>query len=68
VGVITYLLVSRNPIDWKLAPYIIVGAVLSVPLSAKSVKLISTKKLKLAIAILTIALGTLTIVKTLAKA
>jgi len=68
VGVIAYLLISRNPVDWKLAPYIIVGAVLSVPLSAKSVKLISTKKLKLAIAILTIALGALTIIKTMAKA
>jgi len=68
VGVITYLLVSRNPVDWRLAPYIIIGAVLSVPLSAKSVKLISTKKLKFAIAILTIALGALTIVRTLAKA
>jgi len=65
VGVITYTLVSKNPIDWKLAPWIIAGAVLSVPLSAKSVKIISTKKLKLAIAVLTLILGTVTIVKTL---
>ena len=65
VGVITYILVSKNPIDWKLAPFIITGAVLSVPLSAKSVKLISEKKLKLAIALLTIALGVLTIIKTI---
>ena len=68
VGVIAYLLISKNPVDWKLAPFIIIGAVLSVPLSAKSVKLISTKKLKLAIALLTIALGTLTIVKTVKAA
>lgn len=67
VGVIAYVFVSKNPIDWTLAPYIIVGAVLSVPLSAKSVKVISTKKLKLAIAILTIILGALTIVKTITK-
>jgi uncharacterized membrane protein YfcA len=65
VGVITYILVSKNSVDWKLAPWIVVGAVLSVPLSAKSVKMIGTKKLKLAIAVLTIALGILTIVKTL---
>ena len=65
VGVIAYVLVSTNPIDWSLAPYIVIGAVLSVPFSAKSVKVISTKKLKLAIAILTIALGILTIVKTI---
>lgn len=65
VGVIAYVLISKNPVDWKLAPYIIVGAVLSVPLCAKSVKWISTKKLKLAIALLTIALGILTIAKTI---
>ena len=64
VGVITYILVSGNLVDWKLAPWIIAGAVFSVPLSAKSVKLISTKKLKLAIAVLTIILGTVTILKT----
>lgn len=63
VGVITYALVSTNPVDWSLSPYIVIGAVLSVPFSAKSVKIISTEKLKLAIAILTIALGILTIVK-----
>ena len=64
VGVVAYTLISKNPIDWKLAPYIVIGAVLSVPLSAKSVKLISTRNLKLAIALLTIALGMLTIIKT----
>ena len=65
VGVITYILVSKNFVDWKLAPWIIVGAVLSVPLSAKSVKIIGTKGLKLAVAILSIILGTVTIIKTL---
>jgi uncharacterized membrane protein YfcA len=64
VGVISYVLISKDPLDWKLAPYIIVGAVLSVPLSAKSVKRISARKLKLAIAVLTIILGTFTIYKT----
>jgi len=65
VGVITYILVSKNLVDWRLAPWIVAGAVFSVPLSAKSVKIISTRKLKLAIAILTIILGTVTIIKTL---
>ena len=64
-GVVTYILVSNNVIDWKLAPWMVIGAVFSVPLSAKSVKIISTRKLKLAIAILTIILGTVTIIKTL---
>lgn len=65
VGVITYILVSGNLVDWKLAPWIIAGAVFSVPLCAKSVKIISAKKLKLAIAVLTIILGTVTILKTI---
>jgi len=64
VGVITYILVSGNLVDWKLAPWIIAGAVFSVPLCAKSVKIISAKKLKLAIAVLTIILGTVTIMRT----
>ena len=65
VGVIAYLLISKNPLDWRLAPWVIIGAVLSVPLSAKSVKLMSERKLKFAIAILTIVLGAFTLIKTL---
>ena len=65
VGVIAYILISTNPVDWKLAPWITAGAVLSVPLSAKSVKIISTKKLKLAIAVLTVILGAVTIIRTI---
>ncbi len=68
VGVLAYTLISKNPLDWKLAPFIVIGAVLSVPLSAKSVKLVNEKKLKLAIALLTITLGTLTIIKTVRSA
>jgi uncharacterized membrane protein YfcA len=66
VGVITYMLVA-DMISWRLAPYIVVGAVLSVPLSAKSVKRLNTKHLKLIIAIVTILLGFLTICKTLSS-
>ena len=65
VGVITYFLVGKESLNWQLAILIIAGAVLSVPLSAKSVKIISTNKLKLAIAVLTIALGTYTIYNTI---
>ena len=65
VGIITYIFVAKNPLDLRLAPYVILGAVLSVPFSAKSVKKISTKKLKLAIAVLAIILGIFTIFKTL---
>ena len=65
VGVIVYWFASSNPIAWRIAPWIMVGAIASVPLTAKSVKKISAKKLKLAIAVFTVALGLLTIVKTL---
>ena len=65
VGVVAYLFIAKNPIDWKLAPYIIIGAVLSVPFSAISVKKVTEKKLKIIIAVVTIILGTFTIIKTL---
>ncbi|MEK7996441.1 MAG: sulfite exporter TauE/SafE family protein [Planctomycetota bacterium] len=64
VGVISYMLISKDALEWKLAPYVIIGAVLSVPLSAKSVKVMTARRLKLAIAVLTITLGTYTIYKT----
>ena len=63
VGIITYLLVSKNNLDLRLAPLIIIGAVSSVPFSVKSVKKITEDKLKISIAILTITLGIFTIVK-----
>jgi len=64
VGLIAYILVKGN-LDFSLAPFIVSGAMLSVPLSAKSIKKIKIKYLKIAIAILTISLGSLTIIKTL---
>lgn len=64
-GVITYMIFSKNPVDWKLAPWIIPGAIISVPLAALTVKRIKTEMLKLIIALLTIVLGLVTIVKTL---
>lgn len=65
VGVITYVLLSKQAINWELAPIIIAGAVISVPFSAVSVKKVSSRNLRLAIAIITISLGALTIMKTL---
>jgi len=67
VGIITYLLTVKNGIDWTLTPYIVTGAVIAVPFSAKSVKRISVQNLKLAIAALTIFLGIITMVKTLSS-
>jgi len=65
VGVVMYILISKGAIDWRLAPWIVAGAVCSVPLSAKSVKRISAKRLKLTIGILTLILGSVTILRTL---
>lgn len=65
VGIVTYLLVSDNVLDWTLAPWVICGAMLSVPLSAKSVKRIGARTLQSAIAVLTVVLGLFTIVRTL---
>lgn len=63
VGVITYFTLAHKAIDWRLAPIIIVGAVCSVPFTAKTVKKINTKSLNLAIGILTVILGIVTLVK-----
>lgn len=61
-GVITYIF-TKHAIDWILAPYLIIGAVLSVPLSAYTVKKIKTTKLKILIGIITIILGIATLGK-----
>jgi uncharacterized membrane protein YfcA len=65
VGVICYIFMSKTAIDWRLAPIMILGALASVPFSAKSVKLVPERKMKLAIGVLTIILGIVSILKTL---
>lgn len=64
VGVITYVL-TKDIIDWVLAPYLIIGAVISVPLSAFTVKILKRKIMKIIIGVLTITLGLVTILKVL---
>lgn len=64
VGVIAYL-TTQNKIDWSLAPYLVIGAVLSVPISAVTVKRIATGKLRAGIGVLTLLLGIVTLYKTL---
>ena len=66
-AVVCYLLIGGQATNWKLTPWVTIGAILSVPLSAKSVKFIPERKLKAAIAVVTIALGILTIYKTLSQ-
>lgn len=64
VGVIAYIL-TRSVLDWSLAPFLLAGAIASVPLSAISVKKIPTDKLRLTVAVLTLVLGITTIANVL---
>ncbi|MFH1447685.1 MAG: sulfite exporter TauE/SafE family protein [Candidatus Micrarchaeota archaeon] len=62
VGVLLYLAIGTE-IDWTLAPYLIIGAVVSVPLSAYSVKVMNEKNLIKYVGILTVLLGLFTLFK-----
>jgi uncharacterized membrane protein YfcA len=61
VGVFMYLVIKAE-VDWMLAPYLVIGAILSVPFSAYTVKIVQTNKLRMAIGILAIILGAYTLV------
>ncbi len=56
VGVAMYFFIEKN-VDWKLAPYLIIGAMLSVPVSGYLVKKLKMNKLTLIIGIVTVILG-----------
>lgn len=65
VGVVAYFAVSNHSIDWRLAPYLVVGAVLSVPFATLTVKKLRTDRLKLAVGLATLALGLFSLAKTI---
>ncbi len=62
VGVTAYVL-SRGFSQLRLAPYLVIGAVLSVPLSAFVVKRMDTKRFTYIIGSVTLALGIVSILK-----
>ncbi len=62
VGVIVFLL-TKGATNWILAPYLVIGAVLSVPLAAFSVKIIKVRYFRVIIGIATLTLGILTLGK-----
>ncbi len=64
VGVILYY-ITRSELDWSLAPFLTIGAVLSVYPSVFFVKVIHPKSFKIAVGLLTMLLGLLTLYKTL---
>ena len=57
VGVLTYLFLDHKAVDWSLLPWILLGAILSVPLSAKTVKWVPDRGFRLAVALATFVLG-----------
>jgi len=60
VGFAAYL-ATRSIVDWRLFPYLCFGAVLSVPLSAYTVKRLKVGNLQTAISALTLGLGAWTL-------
>ncbi|MBN3038897.1 MAG: sulfite exporter TauE/SafE family protein [Candidatus Omnitrophica bacterium] len=66
VGVLLYFFL-KSDVDWVLAPWLMAGAVLSVPLAAHTLKRIPEKKMKIITAIVIIVLGCLTLSKVLIK-
>lgn len=64
VGVSVYM-ASSQVIDWSLAPWLCLGALLSVPFSAWTVKVIKTDKLRVIIGFITLLLGITTLWKVL---
>ena len=57
VGVITYLIFTNHTIEWNLAPSLVLGAILSVPFAAYTVKIFKSERLKLIVGISTLILG-----------
>ncbi len=64
VGVVLYYFLNPGT-DWFLAPWLMAGAVLSVPVAAYTVKRIPEQGAKLVVALLLLILGLLTLAKSL---
>ncbi|MBN1587624.1 MAG: sulfite exporter TauE/SafE family protein [Candidatus Omnitrophica bacterium] len=65
VGVVLFFILGKE-VDWVLAPWLMAGAVLSVPFAAHALKHIPERAAKVAIACVILMLGTLTLWKALA--
>lgn len=63
VGVITYLAFTNHTVDWSLSPSLILGAILSVPIAAYTVKKFKGGSLRLIVGIATAVLGLFTLWK-----
>ena len=63
VGVITYLTFTNHTVDWSLSPSLIIGAILSVPVAAYTVKKFKGGSLRFFVGIATLLLGLFTLGK-----
>ncbi|MBN2581903.1 MAG: sulfite exporter TauE/SafE family protein [Planctomycetes bacterium] len=64
-GLAVHMLWKGGVQSWKLAPFLLIGAILSVPCSAYSVKRIPAFGMRVAVGIVTVFLGLLTLNKEL---
>ena len=65
VGIVMYCVLAAKA-DLTLAPWLMAGAVLSVPLAAHTLKRIPESKARVIVGVVVLGLGVLTLVKTLA--
>jgi uncharacterized membrane protein YfcA len=63
VGFVSYVLVKGN-IFWTLAAATSIGSIVAAPFAALTVKKVKTQKLRFVIGVVTIVLGTMTLLKT----
>ncbi|MEA3253905.1 MAG: TSUP family transporter, partial [Chloroflexota bacterium] len=64
VGLLGYVLIAKVDVFWTLAAATSIGSLVAAPFAAVTVKKISPENLELAIALITIVLGALTLAKT----
>lgn len=62
IGVVAYS-VADTKVNFSLAPYLIIGGLLSVPFATMTLKKINTRTMKMAIGIITILLGVISLLK-----
>ncbi len=62
IGVLIYFFAGTD-VDWSLAPYLVAGSLISVPISVYTVKRMPVKQFTLLIGAATILLGTFTLIK-----
>jgi len=62
LGVVLYFF-SSSQVDWSLSPYLLTGALCSVPISVYTVKKINCKHLRIIIGVCTTALAAFSLVK-----